>query len=340
MTTEHKIIHQKSMKPEHKILHKKFQQYGANAREWMRKCILLLPEIEKHRIWEQKKFGSIYEYAAKLAGMSRETVNDALRILKKAEEMPAIKKIIETKGINVVKPIVSILTKENENFWAEKASIMSRHTLETYVREIQKNEHINENSDETLFQIDKFGRTGPSENTKNPHQQGISFFGTSATAPSESIPHKKIVAMELDPEIIAQLEKLKGQGDWNELMKQFLQMRAQQLEEQKPAAVKTESRHIPNKIKRYIVARTNGTCAFPGCKKSIRIKHHTKRFALEKIHDSDRLHGLCKAHERIAHLGLIENEEAAPPIWKIKKQPDRNAPKFKIDELVATYRSG
>ena len=57
----------KSMKSDHQILHQKFKQYGANAKEWTRKCILLLPDIEKYRIWEQKGFGSIYEYAAKLA---------------------------------------------------------------------------------------------------------------------------------------------------------------------------------------------------------------------------------------------------------------------------------
>lgn len=74
------------MKQEHQLLHQKFQKYGANAREWMRKCVVLLPEIEKYRIWEQKGFCSIYEYAAKLAGMSRDQVNEALRILWKVED--------------------------------------------------------------------------------------------------------------------------------------------------------------------------------------------------------------------------------------------------------------
>lgn len=77
-------------------------QYGASAKEWMRKCVLLLPEIEKHRIWENKNFGSIYEYAAKLAGMSRNAVDDALRILRKIEDKPALQKVVEIKGLNAV----------------------------------------------------------------------------------------------------------------------------------------------------------------------------------------------------------------------------------------------
>lgn len=335
------------MKPEHQILHRKFQQYGANAKEWMRKCVLLLPEIEKHQVWRAKGFASIYEYAAKLAGMSRNTVDDALRILKRIEDKPELIKIVEDKGLNAVRPVVTIATPATESFWAEKAKNMSRHTLETYIKEFRKtffgedsatdmeNLSVNattgsdltkaENSTETV------SRTGTGNNGKNSHQQAISILGN-------FIAYKKIVAMELDPEVVEQLEKLKGQDDWNELMKQFLQMRAQQLEEQKPEAVTAKSRHIPNKIQRYIFQRTNGTCSYPCCKKPFKIKHHTQRFALEEVHDPDRLHGLCKAHERIAHLGLIENEEGAPPFWKAKKEPDRAAPKFKIDQLVAKYR--
>jgi len=287
----------KTMKNEHKILHFKFVNYGANAKEWMRKCVLLLPEIAKHRIWEQKGFGSIYEYAAKLAGMSRNTVDDALRILHRIEDKPDLQQVVESKGLNAVRPIVAIVTPETAQFWAEKARIMSKNTLEAYVKEF---------------------RTSTENNAKNPQQQAI-------------------VTMELDAEVAEQLQKLKGQGDWNELMKQLLQMRASAIEQQKPEPVKTESRHVPVKIQRYISARTNGTCSYPGCVRPAEILHHTERFALEKTHDPDHLHGLCKQHERIAHHGLIENEESAPSSWKIKKEPDQFAPKFRIDELVGKY---
>lgn len=66
-----------------KKLHEKFVEYGQNAKEWARKCILLLPEIERNQIWERKGFSSIYEYAAKLAGLSKNQVYEALRVLKK-----------------------------------------------------------------------------------------------------------------------------------------------------------------------------------------------------------------------------------------------------------------
>jgi hypothetical protein len=62
------------------------------------------------------------------------------------------------------------------------------------------------------------------------------------------------------------------------------------------------------------------------------------RFALEKAHNPDRLYGLCKAHERIAHCGLIGDEEARPEAWKVQKAADMGAPKYAVDEMVLKYR--
>jgi len=378
-------------------VHDQFVEFGTNAKTWMRKCILLLPEVERYRIWEQKKFGSIYEYAAKLAGMSHNTVDDALRILKKIECMPELQKIAATKGINAIRPVAAIATKDTASFWAKKAAHMSKHTLEVYVKEFTKvfDSKGNPCSDNPLLGTcndhNEIPRTGTGNNAKNPHQQAISIFdswrsdhetsqaqqdgsvdhqhgseafqvptqefvaqqtrtlGSAPSHPSEDASpcdqtyapnlSQKIVGMELDVEILEQLQKLKGENSWNELMQQLLQIRAAQLEEQKPEAVVTESRHIPAKIKRYVLARTNGICAFPECQKSSAILHHTQRFALEKVHDPSRLQGLCKEHERIAHQGLIENEEHFPKFWKLKKTANQHGSKFIIDQMVEKYRA-
>lgn len=121
-------------------LHEKFVEYGRNVKEWIRRCILLLPEIERRRIWEKKGFGSIYEYAAKLAGMSRYQVDNALWILRKVENKPELKKVIERKGLNSVRPVLTIVDEENEDFWAQKANEMSKNALQMYVREFKKQE--------------------------------------------------------------------------------------------------------------------------------------------------------------------------------------------------------
>ncbi|MFH1284927.1 MAG: hypothetical protein ABIH78_05085 [Candidatus Peregrinibacteria bacterium] len=291
-----------------KILHEKFVQYGQNAKEWTRKCVLLLPEIEKHRIWEKKGFLSVYEYAAKLAGMSHDKVNEALRILRKIEDKPELKKIVAEKGILAVRPVAAIVTKETDGFWAEKAKEMSMHTLETYIQEYKKEQKSRLRAKEVRI----------------------------TTEESETI----TISMDLDPETAQRLQKLKGQEDWNKLMKEFLKLREEKIESSRPEAVKATSRTIPSKIKKHVLQKTNNTCAFPGCTKPCQILHHTQRFALKPVHDPDKIVPLCKNHERLAHLSLIENEELPPKYWKIRKEPDTIHPKYKIDQRVAAYRKG
>lgn len=354
---------------EEKFLHAKFVKFGGIAKEWTRKCALLLPEIEKHEIWRKKHFRDIYDYALKLAGISRSSVDDALWVLKKIENKPTLMKVVERKGINAVRPIVAILNEQNADFWAEKAMTMSRHTLEIYVKEIKNSEQENfseiknqtNDVDKNQNQIGLFEainaplrRTGPDfpipeENQKittfqveGDLEKGEMQIGVVQPSTAEAVT-KKIVAMPLDPQILAQLEKLKGEnGDWNDLMKQLLQIREVHLEAQKPEPVKSDSHYIPAKIDKHVTAKTNGQCAFPGCNKKIKIKHHTKRFALEKVHDSDSIYGLCKPHERLAHLGLIENEDKSPKFWKVRKSADTSTEtgkaKFAIDKIVQRFR--
>ena len=284
-------------------LHCQFKRYGTNAKEWVRKCVLLLPEIEKYEVWRKKKFGSIYEYAAKLAGMSRVAVDDALRILKKIEDKPELKKVVEEKGINSVRPVVSIANVETAGFWAEKARIMSKHTLEVYVKEVRKNDLANP-------------RTGT----------GIQ-------------PEKVTISMELSRNVAEKLEKLKGaQGNWDDLIGQLLELREKQLEDNKPQEVATDSRHIQNKIRRYVTAKTNNQCAFPGCGRACEILHHADRFALQKVHNPDRIVPLCEEHERLAHLGLIENEIGPVEKWVIRGEADRKDMKYFVDQKVSKYR--
>lgn len=271
-------------------LHQQFSEYGQNAREWMRKCELLLPEIERLAIWRKKRFSSIYEYAAKLAGMSKARVDDSLRIYKKIEDKPSLLAIAERKGLQSVRPVAVIATLEDQDFWAEKVAEMSKIALQTYVHD---------------FRLESCSRT---------ESQPVSL------------------QMDLEPELAKRLEKMKGDGTWNDLMKKLLAERVV------PESVQTQSRHIPAAIQRHVKERTSGLCAYPDCKRAATSVHHTQRWALENVHDPARLQALCTAHERLAHLGLIENEEAVAEKWRLRKEPDRTHPKFAIDSLVKLYR--
>ncbi len=295
-------------------LHAKFVEYGTNAKRWMRQCVLLLPEINRLAIWHKKGFGSIYEYAAKLAGMSRNAVDDALRILEKIADKPNLQLVAEAKGLGAVRPVVTIATPETEKFWAQKAASMSVHTLETYVREVKKQGGVD------IFR----------------HVTEIQNKEESEVTVKQA--EKVKITMDLDRATAEKLLKLKGQGDWNTLMQELLKLREEKLAAEAPEPVLNAKRYIPARIKHHVLQKTNGQCAYPGCAKPYKIFHHTRRFALQREHDSQTLVPLCTAHERIAHHGLIEREQEEAGVWKVRTQPDRESALYAVDRLVMGYR--
>ena len=302
-----------------KIIHEQFVRYGRNAKEWMKKCVLLLPEIERKQIWKKRKFKSLYEYAAKLAGMSRPGVDEALRVLRHVED----------KGIQSIRPVVAIATQETANFWANKAREMSKNTLEVYVREYKK-QFNGKNQSEKPCVENAEGMFSEADNR-------LEILPREEFQPVNQ-PTRRPIVMSLEPKIAAELEKLKGNNDWNELMKEFLELRKQKLEKEKPVPLETESRHIPTKIEQFAVKKTNGLCGYPGCIKPYKILHHTQRWALKNIHDPDYLVPLCTAHERLAHHGLIDNEEQPTDQWKILTEPAWWDNKRIVDRAVVQHR--
>lgn len=327
------------------LIHQQFARYGTNAREWTNKCALLLPEIERRKIWQKKGFKDIYEYAAKLAGMSRSTVDNALWALGKIEDRPALMKIAEEKGINAIKPVVTISTIESDSFWAEKARNMSMHDLETYVRDIRNgmepgttktaNHAKDDRTNQSNF-LDNYGQNLQTNFSHN-HDENpqVSFLRAEKPRP---VKPTVTITMELDMQTAQKLEKIKGGGTWNEAMEKLLQIREQQLSQTKPQPAKTTSRHIPAEIKDFVTERDCNRCAFPRCNRPYSQLHHTQGFARENIHDPDRIFCLCFSHHSLAHQGLIENENMPPTNWKIREKQDENSQRFGIDRLVGKFK--
>jgi hypothetical protein len=282
-------------------LHARFSECGKNAKEWVRRCVLMLPDIARYEVWKKKGFGSLSEYAGKVAGLSRRQVEEGMRVLKKVEDKPALRAVIEKKGLNSVRPVAVVATVETEEFWAEKASDMSVNELVTYVRDFR-------------------------------NQSNGSGVCNVTDSSSEKV--TKIITMDLDPQTAQQLEKLKGDGTWEEAMKKLLQVREQELERLKPDPIETESRSVPKQIEGFVLEKYNSRCAFPGCNRKYKELHHVQGFSLEKVHDPDKIVPLCLAHHKISHKGLIENEELPTYMWKVREKPDQASPRFGIDRLV------
>jgi hypothetical protein len=310
----------KKLSQKDKVIHDQFSAYGRNAKAWMNKCILMLPMIEKERIWEKKNFSSIYEYTAKLAGMSRHKVDDSLRIIRRLEDKPSLMSVASTKGLNAVRPVVTLATKETDSFWAGKAEKMSNNTLRVFAKDYK-----NENPQ-------KLGGLCSEESRDDPGYLGNNGLGE----PKSS--EKVQVLMKLDKKTAEALKQIKGDGDWNDAIKKLLSLSEKELaterkkleesqkqlqkelKEEKPEKVTNCTRHRPTKITKFIKKRSKGVCEHPNCNKIARHIHHIEPFALKKEHDPDKLIHICEEHHQLIHLGHID-ESAQNPWEQVEKLP-------------------
>lgn len=123
-------------------LYKKCQEYGLNAKRWLRKFAGLLPEVSKRRLYKRRECASIYQFAAKLAGMSERNVDKILSIYEKIKDKPNLRKLFISGEVSWVKleMVAYVSTKETENKWAEKVVDMPSLALQVFVQEYRKRE--------------------------------------------------------------------------------------------------------------------------------------------------------------------------------------------------------
>ncbi|MBD3327841.1 hypothetical protein GF340_00895 [Candidatus Peregrinibacteria bacterium] len=118
-------------------LYEKCRFYGQAALEARRKFIGLLPEVARRRLWQEKGFESLYHFAAVLAGVSRQQVDDVINAEKRLVEFPLVRQKLTEGACSANKIIrtLSVLKPDNEKFVAEKVLPMTKSTIEQWVRD-------------------------------------------------------------------------------------------------------------------------------------------------------------------------------------------------------------
>ncbi len=272
------------------------KRFGSQALLARRKFIGLLPEIFRRQIYLKKKFSSIYEFAAKLGGVSKEQVDTVLRLDRKFEEMPVLKNALTEGEISISKisRIASIATTENQSELTEKAKILPKSVLEVFVKDVK------------------------AENQNSQKQDGLFEPKTD----SNSLPGQTFFDENFSPELKQKLHQLHQKGiDINALLLALLKKREEEIEQEKAKIVAQQSaaehastgvsnsRYISAKIKN-ILQREHGTlCSVPHCQKPAKTIHHTLPFSLSHNHDPHFLAPLCEHHHKIAHLNNVKFAE-------------------------------
>ncbi len=256
------------------------EKFGKQTLLWRRKFMGLLPEVNRRRLYEKKGCQSIFEFAAKLAGLSEEQVRVVLRLERRFEDKPTLKSLLEEGRVSVNKlvRVVSIATPENEEDLAEKVRLLPREALETLVR------------DERIFD-EQNGLKKQLFEPKTMHVQSA----------------LRVQTFQLSSEVLEELNGLHEQGqDVNKILLELLKQRKGKIRQEKQRlaeeAKPTTSRYISAPVKAVLHEEFGQKCSMPTCKKPAEEIHHTQRFSLSHTHDPRYLAPLCKEHHQLAHL--------------------------------------
>lgn len=248
-------------------------RYGSQVKLWKRKFLGLLPEVERRRLYEQEGCGSIFEFAAKVGGVSRDQVFLVLNLEKRFEPLPQLQQALVSGDIPVHKlaRVVSVATLDNQDFWYSQAKLLSQTALETLVRDSKglRTQTANINKKVKITKVEQ----------------------------SEEL--------ELSEDVRGELLNLQNKGlDINLLLRIFLEERQENIQRQKQEIVQTKrqsSRYIPAKVKNILKQEYGTKCAHTNCTNASMNLHHQVRFSSDPIHNPLYLIPVCKQHHEIAH---------------------------------------
>jgi len=117
--------------------HKKFVQLGRERNKITYQLLALLPEIYRKKIYKEKGYATIEEYAGVLAGLSGSVVKKALKLDEKLEDKPCLQKAVETHGVHKVAIVASFATPETDKLLADKVENMSKSSLQELSKEVR-----------------------------------------------------------------------------------------------------------------------------------------------------------------------------------------------------------
>ncbi|MBN1495070.1 HNH endonuclease, partial [Candidatus Peregrinibacteria bacterium] len=253
----------------------------------------------KGKSWLKKRgFFSVYDFAAKLAGMNREQVDLVIRLEKRFEDKPILHSALVSGEVsaNKLARVVSIATSENQHDLLGKVEVLSNRALEVFVKDFK-----NQNS---------FGEPKTGSASLHVH------FETGKNERNLSQVQTLETFLELEDDVKKELIEMKKKGiDVNQILRAFLNERKEKLEQEKSRIVEKQiqkrddraiigmpaNRYIPIEVRRVVTLEHGNICSAPGCNRPAENLHHKKGFAIDQCHDPRYLKPLCRGHHELAH---------------------------------------
>ncbi|MEK7540071.1 MAG: hypothetical protein AAB558_02380, partial [Patescibacteria group bacterium] len=203
VTTTHRVIvrpnstHASTL-TDHQLL-QLCTHYGTQAKLWKQKFLGLLPEVDRRKLYLTQGCSSLFEFGAKVGGVSKEQVSNVLRLYQRFEPTPVLKQALVSGEISVHKlaRVVSVATPENQEFLLNQSKLLSNRALETLIQD-----------------------------TKRLHVQ--------TKKPNKTVKVEQFEELGLSPQIKQRLLSLRNTGlNLNQLMEEFLNQREERIQEEK-----------------------------------------------------------------------------------------------------------
>lgn len=239
------------------------KKYGLQSLEARRKFAGLLPEVHRReqksraqnwgKSWLEKRgYTCIYEFAARLAGMSREQVNLVLRLERRFAALPAMHGALVQGEISAHKlaRVASFATAENERELAETAKVLSKNALEVLIKDIKTDEKTDNTpgcvNSSLNYQQGLFSKAvgGQSFNGDDKITDGLHITKNDAeSVPGHSKTQQTAAQVKLLDHLSAELQKdliarLKKGIDINALLQELLKKHDHYIEEEKARIAK------------------------------------------------------------------------------------------------------
>lgn len=127
-----------ALQPEHEKIHQYALSASRNFKRAEAELLEALIQVESSRVFLMLGYSSLFSYAVQALGLSEAVAANAITVARKARELPALKKEIETGaiGISKAKKMVSVITIQNQDAWVLKAKTLSTRALEKEVARV------------------------------------------------------------------------------------------------------------------------------------------------------------------------------------------------------------
>lgn len=110
------------------------------------KLISILQLVNREQVYKKMGYGSLFTYAVEALNIAPERVYQLNAVAKKCEEVPELKKAIESGELNVsrARRIVSVIDEKTSEVWIEKAVNLPQRDLEKEVARANPKETVPE----------------------------------------------------------------------------------------------------------------------------------------------------------------------------------------------------